>query len=92
VLYSVGLTWFQVGFSAISFEAIEGAGESQKRKLEYLTLRELPLFLGRIIGLGGFWWAQSRFGEAGIRVAVFLLGLTQWGTYAYSAQRSKLRK
>ena len=92
ILYSVGLTWFQVGFSAISFEAIEGARNSSKRKLEYLTLREIPLLLGRVIGLGGFWWAQSRFGETGIRAAVFLLGLTQWGAYAYSANRSKAGK
>lgn len=87
VVYSVGLTWFQVGFSAISFEAIEGARESHKLKLEYLTIREWPLALGRIIGLAGFWIAQDRFGETGIRVAVFLLGLTQWGTYVYSARR-----
>ncbi len=92
VLYAVGVTWFQVGFSAISFEVIEGATGSAKRKLEYLTLRELPLALGRFIGLAVFWAAQARFGEAGIRVAVFLLGLTQWGTYAYSTKRASSRK
>jgi YQGE family putative transporter len=88
VLYAVGVTWFQVGFSAISFEVIEQAGESHRRKLEYLTLREMPLALGRLLGLAGFWAAQARFGETGLRTAVFILGLTQLGTYFYSSQRT----
>lgn len=88
VLYWVGFTWFQVGFSAISFEVIENAPQSAKCKLEYLTLREMPLALGRLLGLAGFWALQAWSGETGIRVAVFILGLTQLGTYAYSIQRT----
>lgn len=92
VLYNVGLTWFQVGFNAISFDVIEEARDYSKRKLEYLTLREWPLALGRLLGLAGFWAGQAWFGETGIRAAVFALGLTQLGAYAYSTQKAQPRK
>ncbi len=84
ILYAIGMTWFQVGFSAISFDVIEKAKDSRKRKLEYLTLREIPLAIGRVLGLSLFWFGQSRFGDMGLRVALVALGLTQWGTYAFS--------
>jgi MFS family permease len=92
VLNSTGMTWFQVGFSAISFNVIDKARQSAKYKLEYLTLRELPLALGRLMGLAGFWALELKFGDAGIRIAVLILGLTQLGTYAYSIQRPETKK
>lgn len=92
ILYAIGMTWFQVGFSAISFDVIEKAPESPKRKLEYLTLREIPLAIGRILGLSLFWFGQSWFGETGLRVALVVLGLTQWGTYAFSFPKNREKK
>ena len=85
ILYSVGATWFQIGFNSISFNVIENAKNSRERKLEYLTLRELPLALGRFIGIGIFWFGLWRYGDTGLRIALVLLGLSQWGTnYFYS--------
>jgi YQGE family putative transporter len=84
ILYAVGATWFQVGFSAISFNVIEHERDSRQRKLEYFTLRELPLALGRLVGLALFWFGLYRFGGVGLRAALVLLGISQWGTYWFS--------
>jgi MFS family permease len=84
ILYTVGVTWFQVGFSAISFDVIEKEDDSRNRKLEYLTLREIPLAIGRLLGLSVFWYGQAKFGDVGLRAALVVLGLSQWGTFAFS--------
>jgi MFS transporter, YQGE family, putative transporter len=77
VLNSIGVTWFLIGFSSLSFEAIEKAVDSKKRNLEYLVIREIPLGAGRLAGLFFLLWCQGRFGETGLRAVIFLLGLTQ---------------
>jgi hypothetical protein len=77
ILNTIGVTWFLVGFSALSFEAIEKAVDAKNRKLEYLAIREIPLGTGRLIGLFFLLWCQGRFGEPGLRTVIFLLGLTQ---------------
>jgi YQGE family putative transporter len=83
VLNSVGTAWFQVGFSSLSFEAIEKAVDSEKRNLEYLAIREIPLGTGRLIGLFFLLWCQGRFGEPGLRAVIFLLGLTQMASLGF---------
>ena len=92
ILYTIGVTWFQVGFSAISFEVIENVDDSGKRKLEYLTLREIPLALGRLAGLALFWFGLAQYGDTGIRAALVVLGITQWGSYAYSFEKDEKSK
>ncbi len=91
ILFSIGSTWFLIGFSAISFNVIEKAHKSQERKLEYLTLRELPLVAGRLMGLCLFWYGLSK-GDAGLRIALVLLGLSQWGCYYFSFPPEGKRK
>jgi len=93
ILYSVGATWFQIGFNSISFNVIENAAYSKERKLEYLTLRELPLALGRFVGIGLFWFGLWKYGDTGLRVALILLGLSQWGTnHFYSIANGRTKK
>jgi YQGE family putative transporter len=84
ILYSIGATWYQIGFGAISFNVIEHERDSKQRKLEYFTIRELPLALGRLLGLALFWFGLYRFGDIGLRVALVVLGLSQWGAYWFS--------
>ena len=77
VLNTLGTTWFQVVFNAHSYDVVEKAREAENRKLEYLAVRELPLAVGRILGLSVFLLGQVRFGEAGLRAGLFILGFVQ---------------
>jgi MFS transporter, YQGE family, putative transporter len=83
VLNMVGVTWFQVVFGALGFEVVERAREYRKRKLEYLAVRELPLAVGRILGLFLFMFSQSRFGEDGLRWAMLVLGVIQLTVFLF---------
>jgi hypothetical protein len=56
---------------------MEKAVEYDQHKLEYLTVREIPLGIGRLIGLSFLLIAQSRLGENGLRMTLFLLGFVQ---------------
>jgi hypothetical protein len=76
-LNMVGTSWFQVVFGAIGFELMEKAVEYRKHKLEYLTVREIPLGIGRLIGLSFLMIAQGRLGEDGLRLTFLVLGLVQ---------------
>ena len=77
VLNSVGVSWFQVSFSAYSLAVIDKAFEGKKRRLEYLAIRELPLGLGRVTGTLLFFGAQKVFGNPGLRWSFLFLGLAQ---------------
>ncbi|HUO57297.1 MAG TPA: hypothetical protein VMV05_03875 [bacterium] len=77
VLNSIGVSWFQVSFSAASLAVIDRAFEGKKRRLEYLVVRELPLGLGRMAGLLAFLGAEKLFGAPGIRWSFLGLGLAQ---------------
>lgn len=77
VFNMIGTSWFQVVFSAIGFEIMEKAVEYRKHQLEYLAVRELPLGIGRLIGLSFLMLAQGRMGEDGLRLTFLVLGLIQ---------------
>ncbi len=79
VLAMTGGTWLQVVFGAVSFTILEKAREAKTRRIEYLAAREVPLALGRVLGLGCFLAGQSYFGEAGLRIAVLVLGSAHLG-------------
>jgi YQGE family putative transporter len=81
VLNAAGVTWFQVVFSALCFTVLEKAKEARPRKLEYLAIRELPLGLGRILGLSIFLIGQSYFGEAGLQIALVVFGFMHMGVF-----------
>jgi hypothetical protein len=78
-----GATWFQVTYAALSFRVMEKARESESRKLEYLSLRELPLMAGRVLSLSGFLLAWSHFGETGLRTTIFILGICQMSVFLF---------
>jgi len=79
---SVATTWSQVTQSSMAFDIIEKAKAANRRQVEYLVAREVPLGLGRILGLSVFLFGISRFGEAGLRSTLFLLGLTNFAAVA----------
>jgi YQGE family putative transporter len=79
VLAMTGGTWLQVVFGALSFTIIEKAREAKKHRIEYLAAREVPLALGRVLGLGCFLAGQAHFGETGLRIAVLVLGFSHLG-------------
>jgi len=81
LLNAVGVTWFQVAFGAIAFEVVERAREAHRYKLEYLAVRELPLWLGRLIGLGALMVSQHLLGESGLKLALLWLGFTHMGVF-----------
>jgi MFS transporter, YQGE family, putative transporter len=89
VLNAVGVTWFQVGFGALSFEAVEKAREAGERKLEYLAIREMPLGIGRVIGLGAFLLGLSHFGELGLRVSLLAFGFCHMGVFFFLPKAQK---
>ncbi|HET9868951.1 MAG TPA: MFS transporter, partial [bacterium] len=92
LLNSVGVSWFQVAFSAASLSVIDQAFEGKKRRLEYLTIRELPLGLGRVTGMAIFLGGQQLYGEAGLRWSFLILGLAQaavWMTVPGKANQQK---
>jgi len=89
LLNMVGVTWFQVVFSALGFEVAERAREYKKRKLEYLAIRELPLAAGRILGLSLFMASQSYFGESGLRMGMLALGAIQMSVFLFMPKSRK---
>ena len=89
VFNAAGLTWFQVAFSALCFVVLEKAKEARQRKLEYLAVRELPLGLGRILGLSIFLLGQSYFGETGLRAALVVFGFMHMGVFFLLPVRKK---
>ncbi len=80
VLYSVALALFKVSFSSYSFNIMEVAG-GPGRTLENLAVREIPLSVGRILGLMVFMFAVGRFGETGLRASLFFLGSAHVGVW-----------
>lgn len=75
VVYMVAVTWFLVPFSAYSFEFMERASRGRGREMENLTVREIPLNVGRILSVGFFLWAWTRFGDAGLKGCLLFLGV-----------------
>lgn len=73
-LAAVGSTWIQIVYGAFSFTVLEKAKEAGKRKIEYLAAREVPLAVGRILGVVLFLAGQSYFGDMGFRLAILVLG------------------
>ncbi len=93
-LYATALALFQVTFTAYSFDIMDAAG-GPTRTLENLAVREIPLGLGRVTGLLVFLVAQNRFGEGGLKAALWALGsahvlvwwiLTRWTSASVKAQ------
>jgi len=80
VLFAFALSLFQVTFSSYSFDIMSAAG-GPRRTLENLTVREIPLGLGRILGLLIFMVAQDRFGEVGLKAALWVLGAAHVGVW-----------
>jgi hypothetical protein len=58
--------------------AVGGQG---RRTLENLTVREIPLNLGRIVGLLIFQYSCLKFGETGLRWSVLFLGSAHVGVW-----------
>jgi YQGE family putative transporter len=75
VTYMVAVTWFLVPFSAYSFEFMERASRGRGREMENLTVREIPLNLGRIAGVLFFLAGWRAFGDAGLKVCLLVLGV-----------------
>jgi YQGE family putative transporter len=74
IVYMVAVTWFLVPFSAYSFEFMERASRGRGREMENLTVREIPLNAGRILGLLLFLAGWQYYGEAGLKGGLLLLG------------------
>jgi YQGE family putative transporter len=81
VVAAISGALFQVTFSSYSFDIMEFACGGEKRTLENLTVREIPLNLGRIVGLVIFMMSCSHFGETGLRVSVLVLGSAHVGVW-----------
>ena len=81
IVAAVAAALFQVTFSSYSFDIMEKAGGDEKRTLENLTIREMPLNAGRIVGLLIFWACLTRFGETGLRYSVLILGSAHIGVW-----------
>ena len=87
LLNAVGVTWFSVVFAAVGFDMLERAREAQRYKLEYLAVRELPLWLGRTLGLAIMMASQHYLGELGLRLSLLVLGGMQMGVFLFLPQR-----
>ncbi len=83
LLVATGGTWGQVVFGAFSFTILEKAREASSSKIEYLAIREVPLGLGRVIGVIGFLGGLSFFGEMGLRIALLILGFAHMGVFLF---------
>lgn len=83
VLTPLGVTWFMITFGAVGFEMLEAAREAKRYKLEYLAAREVPLWLGRTLGLGGMMACQHWLGEAGLRLSLLVLGFMHMGVFLF---------
>jgi YQGE family putative transporter len=83
VLAATGSTWLQVVYGAFSFTVLEKAREAKARKIEYLAAREVPLALGRILGVLLFLQGQSYFGNIGFRTAILVLGAAYMGLFLF---------
>lgn len=89
VLNACGGTWFQIVFGAFSFNILEKSKEAKTRKMEYLAARELPLGLGRTLGLAGLLIGQAYFGEMGLRVALLIFGFAHMGIFLVLPKNKK---
>ena len=83
LLAAAGGTWGQIVFGAFSFTILENAREAKTKRIEYLAARELPLGLGRVLGLSAFLFGQSYFGETGLRTALLILGFAHMGVFLF---------
>jgi YQGE family putative transporter len=83
MLLGVSGALFQVTFTSYSFDIMGAAtgDERQRRTLENLTVREIPLNLGRIVGLAIFQVCSSYFGEMGLRMSILFLGSAHVGVW-----------
>jgi YQGE family putative transporter len=89
VFTAIGVTWFRVTFGAVAFEVLERAREAKRYKLEYLAARELPLWIGRSLGLGGLMLSQHWLGEAGLRLSLLVLGFMHMGVFLFLPRGKK---
>lgn len=89
VLNAVGVTWFQVAFGAISFEALRGAKNSVQKKLEYLAARELTLGAGRILSLSAFLIGYHYYGELALRISLPVFGFMHMGVFLFLPKDKK---
>lgn len=81
ILLGVSGALFQVTFTSYSFDIMGAAQGGEQRTLENLTIREVPLNLGRIVGLLIFQACCNHFGEAGLRWSVLFLGSAHVGVW-----------
>jgi hypothetical protein len=81
VVAAVASALFQTTFSSYSFDIMEAASGGEKRTLENLTVREIPLNAGRIVGLVFFMASLDRFGETGLRSSLLILGSAHVGVW-----------
>lgn len=81
VVAAVSGALFQVTFTSYSFDIMGAVGGEGKRTLENLTVREIPLNLGRVVGLVIFMVCCDRFGEVGLKASVLVLGSAHVGVW-----------
>jgi len=81
ILLGVSGALFQVTFTSYSFDIMGAVGGQGRRTLENLTVREIPLNLGRIVGLLIFQYSCLKFGETGLRWSVLFLGSAHVGVW-----------
>ncbi len=83
VLAATGSTWLQIVYGAFSFTILEKAREAHNYRIEYLAVREVPLAVGRVLGVILFLAGQSYFGSIGFRLAILILGSAYLGTFLF---------
>jgi len=81
VVAAVSGALFQVTFTSYYFDIMGAVGGEGKRTLENLTVREIPLNLGRVVGLIIFMVCCDRFGDVGLKASVLVLGSAHVGVW-----------
>lgn len=61
ILKPIMLNMITTSMNALLYEAIEKDPHYQKRRLDYIIIREIPLGVGRMLGVGIFLWMRSAF-------------------------------
>jgi YQGE family putative transporter len=89
LLNAVAVTWFSIVFAAVGFEVLERARSAHRYKLEYLAARELPLWLGRTLGLGAMMLSQHYLGELGLRLSLLVLGGMHMGVFFFLPRQKR---
>lgn len=71
---AIGMNTITTCEMAWSYAAIESAPDYAEHKLDYIVVREIPLGLGRMVGVGVFWVLHSQFENQVLALGFALFG------------------